>query len=160
MPAIPNYLVSREKAIQQYEAAWHLLNVTFPSVKDPHLLLGIIGNLAVSLEHAMDAILAFERELQLVPAYSNDFQNKFNTFRSKSMRRNNIAPEYLDLMLELRGIMESHQKSPIEFQRHDRFVVASKDYQLQFVTSKVVRDYANQAKSFLHAMEMVLNRKP
>ena len=158
MTAAPNYLQLQEKARQQYEAAWHLFHVTFPSVKDPHLLLGIISNLAACLEKAMEAILAYERQLQLVPAYANTFESKLTTFRT-ALRRNHLSPEYITLLLFLRELMESHQKSPIEFKRQDRFVIASKDYQLKVVDARDISRYLDQSKEFLTAMEGIINRK-
>ena len=95
------FLVAKDKARQQYDAAFHLLNVTFPLVKDPKLLIGIVHNVFMSMEYSMDAILNYETQLRLVPQHSNVFQSKFNIFRLKSVRRNNIPGKIVNQMLEI-----------------------------------------------------------
>ena len=52
--------VSLDRAQQQYETAFHLLNVTFRSLQDPKLLLGVVYNLSRAVEFALDVLLAEE----------------------------------------------------------------------------------------------------
>ena len=153
------YLTAREKAIQQYDAAFHLLNVTFPLVKDPKLLIGIINNLSQSFEHAMDSILAYEKQLRLVPNYSDNFQSKFNLFRYKCVRRNKIPIEHITLMMELKEILELQKKSPVEFQRGNRYILASKDYKLRALSINDIKAYLTQNKDFLEHLDRILRLK-
>ena len=151
-------LTAREKAIQQYESARHLLQITFPLVKDPKLLLGVVHNVSASLEYSMNAILAYERILRLVPIYGSTFQSKFNVFRLKSIRRNNIPQETIQLITELRKILDLHKKSPIEFQRGNRFVICNKDYQLKVISIKEIQKYLEQTKEMLQIMQKITSK--
>jgi len=151
-------LGSKEKAIQQYDAAFHLLNVTFPLVRDPKLLIGVINNIFSSLEYSMDTILEHERQLKLVPPYPENFQSKLNIFRYRSMKRNNVPNPIVNLMMELRELLDLHKRSPMEFQRGNRFVICSKDYRLKVISIKEIREYLNQNKEFLDIMERTINR--
>ncbi len=150
------HLAAREKARQQYEAAFHLLNVTFRSVNDPRLLIGVINNISQSLEYCMEAILAYERELKLVPKYLDNFQSKFNIFRYRCIRRNNISPEVANLMSELREIIELQKASPMEFQRGNKYVLATRDYKMKILSIKEIKGYIEQNKQFLECTDTIL----
>jgi hypothetical protein len=151
-------LTAKDNATQKYEGARHLLNVTFPMIKDPKLLLGVVHNLSASLESSMDAILAYERLLRLVPIYSNTYESKFNIFRMKSVRRNNIPSAAINLMSELRFILDLHKKSPMEFQRGNRFVICNKDYQLKVISIKDIQQYLYTTKNMLDLMNLLVSK--
>lgn len=153
----PSYLAAKEKAYQQHITASHLLNVTFPLIKDQKLLLGIVHNLFNSVEAAMTAILQYEQNLRLVSGFNeNDFQSKFNTFRSKSVRRNKIPSSTVSLIQELKEIVELHQKSPMVFQRGSSVVICNKQYELKSITARDVAQYLSQTKEFLEVMEGIM----
>ncbi|PIZ51571.1 hypothetical protein COY27_03290 [Candidatus Woesearchaeota archaeon CG_4_10_14_0_2_um_filter_33_13] len=149
MSSIQEVLVARDKASQKYEGARHLLQVTLPMVNDPKLLLGVIGNMSASLEYSMDAILIYERLLRLIPNYNSDFESRFNLFRYKSVRRNKIPAEIVHVMSELRYILEMHKKSPIEFQRGNRFVICDKDYAMKIVSLNEIKKQLEHTKIML-----------
>lgn len=154
---LPSYLSAKEKAYHQYDMALHLLQVTFPLMKDQKLLLGIMHNLFSSVEAAMTAILQYERDLQLVSGFNDiDFQSKFNTFRSKSVRRNKISGSTVSLIQELKEIVELHQKSPLVFQRGASVVICDKQYELKSLTARDITLYLNQTKEFLDVMERIM----
>ena len=158
MPTSTDFLKAKDNATQKYEGARHLLNVTFPTVKDPKLLLGVIDNLVCSMEHSIEAILIYERLLRFVPVYSNDPKSQFNMFRQKSMHRNNISPEYVNLYLELKDILELHKKSPMAFQRGNKFVICNKDYMLKTLSINDIKDFLAQTKEFLDISEKVISK--
>ncbi len=154
-----DYQQSLEKAQFQYDAAFHLLTVTHPLVKDPKLLLGILNNILASMEHAMDSLLQYEKQLQLVPNYGSTFLEKLNTFRLKSSRRNNILPEHTQTLTTIKEILNLHKVSPMEFKRHDRLVICSKDYHLQQLSAADIREYLDYNKAFLDKISVIINRK-
>ncbi len=143
------YHSAKEKAQQQYEAAYHLLHVTFPLVRDPKLLMGVINNLFASMEYSMDTILKYERQLRLVPHHLDNFQSKFNIFRYKSVRRNQIPQEHINLMMKLKELIELHKKSPMVFQRGNRYVICTKGYEMHVLSIKGIKRYLELAKDFL-----------
>ena len=154
------YLLSQEKARQQYNAAFHLLNVTFPLVKDPKLLMGVLHNVFSSMEANMDAILSYERELQLVPHYRPYFQNKYNAFRSKSVPRNKIPLEMVNLMGELKEVLDLHQKSPMEFRRGNKLIICSSNYHLiKTISIKELTYYIQQTKQFIDLTTQIIRFK-
>lgn len=158
MPLSTDFIAVRAKAIQQYEGARHLLNVTYPMVKDPKLLLGVINNINSSLEYSIEAILTYERQLRLVPVYHDDFQSKFNIFRYKSVRRNKIPSELVNLVIDIKEILALHKKSPMEFKRGNRFVICTKDYRLKTISLHDLKKYLEQNKEFLNLMGKITSR--
>ena len=151
-----DYQLSIQKAHQQYDAAFHLLHVTFPFVKDPKLLMGIISNISTSLEHVMDAVLAYERQLRLVPNYTDEFQSKFNLFRYKCVRRNKIPQEFINMMIDLKELQVLHKKCPVSFQRGNKYVLSTQNYQLKIISIKDLKEYLNQTKEFLGLLDQII----
>ncbi len=151
--------MARERAHQQYNAASHLLKVTMPLVKDPKLFLGILHNLFNALEASMDAILAYDQELQLIPPFADNFAAKFNVFQQKSIRRYNLPSEYPALMLDLKETLELHKKSPMEFQRGSRLVICQQDYQVRAISAQDVNLYLAKTGRFLALMEEIIRFK-
>ena len=158
MSSQQDVLIAREKAVQQYESARHLLQITFPLVKDPKLLMGVIHNISASLEYSMNAILAYERILRLVPIYGPEFRSRFNLFRLKSVKRNNIPPETINLINELRQVLDLHKKSPIGFQRGNKFVICNKDYELKVISIKEIQTYLDKTKEMLQIMQTITGK--
>tara|TARA_Y100000310_G_scaffold282342_1_gene303460 strand:+ start:259 stop:744 length:486 start_codon:yes stop_codon:yes gene_type:complete len=152
---------AKRKAMQQFDAAFFLMHTTYPVVKDPKLLIGIIHNLTQSFEYAIDAVLAYERQLRLIPPYPEDAKFKFNLFRDKTMRRNKIPSNYVTLLMDLKEFIELQKKCPVEFQRGNRYVLCNKNYQVKTVSLKDIKGYIQQTKEFLDIINKItpINRK-
>jgi hypothetical protein len=157
---MPHHL-ARKKAKLQYDAAFHLLHVTYPLVRDPKLLKGVINNIVSSMEHGIDAVLAYERQLKLIPHYGEDFQSKFNLFRYKCVKRNKVSPDHMVLLQELREVLQLQQKCPVEFQRGNKYVLATKDYRLKTLSLQDLKAHVRQNKAFLDKIDQIIriNRK-
>lgn len=158
MESSTDFLKAKEYATQKYEGARHLLNVTFPTVKDPKLLLGVIDNLVESFNYSIDAILTYERLLRVVPIYTNDQKSKFRLFQQKSVPRNKIPLRYISLYQELKEVLDLHKKSPMAFQRGNKFVICNKDYMLKTLSLNDIRDYLQLTKEFLIVTENILSQ--
>jgi hypothetical protein len=155
---IPDYKESRTKAVQQYDVAWHLLNVTLPLTNDPHLLIGIINNIFNSFKLAIDALIAYEQQLKAVPSCNDDFESKFNLFRLKVLHRHNISPEYPRLILELREILNLKKTCQTEFQRGNLLVLANKEFQMKTVDLPSIKKYLDQNKQFLGTVNQIISK--
>ena len=153
------HLSSKKNAFMQHDAAFHLLQITFPLIKDPRLLLGIARNILESYSYAIDSILRHERELNNISPYNNNFQGKMNVFIHKIVPRYNLSPEYFDLILELHDIVESQKKSPIDFSRKNKFVICTKEYNLKSITASQLKVHLTKNKEFLFWMERIITEK-
>lgn len=154
-----NYLYSLQKARLQYDAAFHLLNVTFPSINDSKILLGVVNNLFTAVENCLDSILAFERQLHLIPAYNDEFESKFNTFKYRSVKHNRIDNSFVNLIFELREIVNLHKKSPVEFRKGGQYLMFNEGYEMKQLSSKDIRVYLDKTKEFLALTESIVNNR-
>jgi hypothetical protein len=147
----------RENAAKNYRMADHMLNVTYPLIKDTKLLLGITDNLFLTLNQAMSSILHHERLFKLVPAFGDNFESKFHTLHQKRSRYK-IDQEYFNIMLELKEIIQLHKKSPIEFRKKDRFIICTNNYKVKTITANQLKIYSKKTKEFLHLMNKITSR--
>ncbi len=147
----------REEAVKNYRMADHMLNVTYPLIQDTKLLLGVADNLFTTLLQAVSSILHHERLFKLVPAFNDNFESKFHTLHQKRSRYN-IHQDYFNLLLELKEIIHLHKKSPIEFQKKDRFIICTNNYKVKAITANQLKIYSKKTKEFLHIMNKITSR--
>ena len=145
-----------EKAKAQYDLAYYLLKVTYPIVKDPKLLLRILDNIFTSLDAGMEAVLAHDKQKNLVSNYGKTFRSKLNVFYSNSVQTYNIKPEFTNLMRKLNNILEQHKTSPMEFKRNEKFVICSSGYEMQQISIEDIESYLEQNKSFIDTINGLL----
>ena len=157
MVEIPAYLTLKQKAKEQCDIAFHLCNVTFPLTKDPKILLGLAQNIAATQESALESILNYERALKLVPAYGSQFASKFSLFQQRSARRHNFPAEITDSILKLREIIDLHKRSPQEFPRGQRFILADQHFaQLQPLSLSDLKEHLRLTKVLLDHADRII----
>ena len=157
MEEIPKYLQHLETAQQQCDSAWHLLKVTYPSMKEHKILLGIVGNLSDALQSAVEALLDYELQLNLIPKYNLDWESKFNAFKLKSAIRNRIPENYILLIKKLKDLLLLHQKSPMEFKRGSRMVICDGDYAYETLSPEKVENYLKETKEFITLIKNLIH---
>jgi len=145
----------KDKTKLQYDTAFHLLNVTYPLINDPKLLLGIVNNIFLSVEAAIEVILNYEKKLLLISSYTEEFQNRFNIFRSKSAKRYNINNEDIKNIEDIYNILILHKKSPVEFRRKDRFIICNRNYKMYEITTKEIKNYLEMNQKILQVINKI-----
>jgi hypothetical protein len=148
-----NYLTAWNNAVQQQKIAKHLLEVTFPLSKDPKLLLGVIYNLAGSVNYLLEALLLNEGILPPPELPARISKLKL------SPKANILTPEEIKLIYLLQGIKESHQSSPVEFQRNKRWVICDKNYLMKILTIAEVKNCDLRVESLLQRLNSIIKRK-
>jgi hypothetical protein len=151
------YLNYARKALIQCKSADHLLHKTFPLIKDPKVLVGVLDNLACSLELAMSAILAFEKKEGIIEAYPNNFNGKFSMFQRHTVPRRGIAPIHQETLIRLRALLDLHKKSTVEFQRGNKLVLCTSRYEMETLTKEDMSDYIKTTREFLRIMDKIIN---
>ena len=140
----------QENAKKNYRIADHMLNVTYPLLKDTKLLLGVTENLFLALMNSMSSLLHYERIFKLVPHFQDNFESKFHIFCSRCTRRHNLDQDYPKLIQEMKEIILLHKKSPVTFRRKDRFIICTSKYQVKAITSHQLRNNLKKTKEFLN----------
>lgn len=132
------FFEARHNAKKYIRTADHILTMTYPLVNDPKLLLAVIDDIFLSLTNAMSILLYLERYQKLIPPFHDNFESKFNMFKMNIIDKYKLDRSYLMLIQEIKEILNSHKKSPVEFSRKDAFIICSNNYQMQTISvSKV-----------------------
>ena len=148
----------RDKAIKNIKIADHMLTQTYPLVKDPRLLLTVLENVFLSLTNAIGALLYFERLYKRVPSFNDTFESKYNTFKMKLVGRYNIDKENVKFIADVKSIIVSHKKSPVEFSRKGVFVMCSEDYRMRALTPEEMKKYVARAKAFVGDINSIIKQ--
>ena len=139
----------RDKAKNRLKIADHILTTTYPLLKDTKLLIIIMENLFLAISYSMTALLHYDRLFKRIPPFHDSFESKFAMFKDRCVHRYNIDKKNLILLQEIKKMMAEHKKSPMEFIRKDKFVICSDKYRIQTISIPQLKDYMNQAKSFV-----------
>jgi len=154
MPS-PNEFLN--KAIVQWKTARHLLDVTYPLVKDSKLFLGIISNISTSLEACIDSLLHKELESNNIEPYQE--KDKIQIFHSIITKKHNIPTKHSNLAMQLKDIIKVHQKSPIEFERKERMVICDNDYNMTIISVNELKKFAYNNEELINHVFNIINRK-
>ena len=152
-----------EEAIQtakkKFNLADHMLNVTYPLVKDTKLLLPIIENIFLSMANAMVAVLYLDRKYKRVPTFADSFEEKFNAFKQYCVHKHNIDKSYIADIHDIKAIITERKKSPVEFIRKDRLVICNQNYRIRTLSTADIRSYLSKAKLFIEEMDNIVKKQ-
>lgn len=151
--------MSLEQANFKYNAARHLLQVTYPLVKDPKLLLGVVSNLFQAYDLALTQLLQRERELLRIPPYTDQFQSKLNVYRHRIAKLHHLPDTHAQLISTLNHILTLHKESLIEFQRGDKFIICDDNYHIKAISAGDLKKYLTTTQQFLDFVTKTLNPK-
>ena len=152
------FQVQRDKALQKIKIADHMLTQTYPLVKDPKLLLAVLDNIFLALSHGMSALLHHERLFKRIPAFVDNFENKFDIYRRKAAPMYSLNRAYVLLIGDVKEIIAAHKKSPVEFARKDSFVICSDSYKMKTISLDKIKDHIALTKKFLRDIAFIVNR--
>ncbi|MBI2207888.1 hypothetical protein HYU50_00160 [Candidatus Woesearchaeota archaeon] len=148
----------RDAARKKLQLADHILTMTYPVVKDPHLLLSSVENLFLAFSYGMGSVLHYDRTFKRIPPFPDNFVLKFELFKGKCAKRYNIPEEHLKTIKDLREIIVAHKKSPIEFSRKENFVICMDDYSMRTISSNEVKGYMEKAKLFIKDVTTIVSK--
>jgi hypothetical protein len=148
----------RGEARLRLKNADHLITMTYPLVRDTKLLMAAVENLAKALELSLTSVLTYERNLKRIPPFHEQLDSKLNIFSQKVAPRYNIDRSYIKLIQDMDGLVRAHKKSPVEFVRKDKFIIASESYELRQLTLQGAKEYVERAKRFIQDMETIVSK--
>jgi len=148
-----------ENAKREIDSAEYLLNVTLRSLKDPHLLVNILIHVNYALQSAIEGLLEYDVERKIISNLSRDIQEREEIFKWKSCKLHHIEQEYITFINKIKKIIELHEKSPMEFQRGNKYVIADERYRLEPLTTMNVGQDIRMAKSFINRICEIIDRK-
>jgi hypothetical protein len=143
------YAIARDNAVKHMKVADHILTMTYPLVQDPKLLKVVMKNTFLSLQNTVFMLLYYERLYKRIPPFTENLE-AILPYLKKTLMRYDISTEYVNFIHEIKEIMQKQTESDVEFIRKEKFVFASKNYDLNVITKKELKDYITKAKLFMH----------
>ncbi len=148
--------LSKEEAKKYLKSADRILFTTYPLVNDPKLLLKVMDNIFLGITKTIAALLYYEKMKNRVPEFKDTFDSKMDIFRRKCLLHYNLDPNYVKFILDVKGIIVQHRKSPVEFVKNDKFVICSNDYNMKSISYEDVKIFLKKAKVFYGRIENIL----
>ncbi len=150
---------AHQKALKHLRVADHMLTVTYPLVNDTRLLLKVVDNLFLAMTNSISAILHHEQYYKRIPVFADNFESKFNIFKTKCVNRLRFDRRYLQFILDLKNTILQHKQSPITFSRKDSYVICSDTYQIQKITTKKLKGDLQKTRLFVYKMNEIVSDK-
>ena len=136
----------------------HLLNMTYPLIKDVKLLVSILDNLDKSLQYALYSFLYYDYVYKKIISIPSSFSDKFDLFKRKSAIKYNINLDTIKLIREVHETMQIHKKSPVEFERNNKFVICSSTYRMRTISIEEIKKYITETKLFIQEANNIVSR--
>ena len=152
-----DYLVKRDTALKNLKTADHLLNVTYPLVKDQKLFLSVLDHLFLALADSITAILNYELHYRRIPNFKDNFQEKYNLFVRHCVKPYHISKDYLEFILNIKSLVAAHQKSSMEFIRKENIVICDDKYSCKTLDVALLKSYVDKSRMFVYLINNILH---
>ena len=141
------------------QTADHLAYVTYPMIKETKLLLTITQNIHNSLLKTMDSILEYEKLYKYIPEYHNDLSTKLEILKTKCVNKYSLPKSFIQIIRETRMILDEHEKSSVEFSKHDKLIICSNDFQTRSINLIQIKSFLLSAKQIIEASSKIVSKK-
>lgn len=131
-----------EEALRSLKIADHLLSTTYPLVKDPKVLIGVLTNLYI----------AYDRTIKLTLKQHDVFQPRTFIARYEQFKEvigDKLNGEEIRSIKTIYELKEEHDKSPVEFARKQQMVICSSSYALRTLTHGSLKKHMAYAKKIV-----------
>lgn len=151
------YEECKGNALKQMNLADHILTMTYPLVQDPKLLKVVMKNIHQSMESTLLTLLNYERYYKRVPPFTENYDAMIELSKTV-FPRYNISTGYISFLNELKEAMEIQKDSDVEFVRKEKVVFATRDYDLNAISVKEIKDYIAKAKLFMQQVMTIVEK--
>ncbi len=148
-----------ENAKREVDSAEYLLNVTLRSLKDPQLLVNILMHVHYALQSAINGLLEYDLERKVISSLPTGVKERYDVFKRKSCKLHRIEQQYITFINKISGVIELHEKSPMEFQRGNKYVIADTEYRLEPLTVTSIQQDIQTATLFINRICEITDRK-
>jgi hypothetical protein len=152
-----NYQEYQQQARQKLKNADHLVSISYPMVRDNKLLLAAAENLAESLNLYVLTVLAYERLKKSIPPFHDDQESALSSFERDIVPKYKIDIKYIKLITDFNELVRFHKDSAVEFNRKDKFVMASGNYKLMELSEGLLKDNLERARRFMELIETIVS---
>ena len=146
-----NNMSSLNEAKKFLKIADHMVYITYPAMKEHRLLIKILEQVNVVQKAIISFILQNEYNNKSVKLYAEPKVN-FQTFLGCSTKYG-LSSENIDSIKQTAALIEMHSTSPMEFVRHDQFIIMSDNMHMESLTYEKVKNHLVQSKEMLENVE-------
>lgn len=129
-------VVQAKKSLQ---LADYLLIGTYPLVKDPKVLLGVLTN----LHNAYKNTIMYSLSKKMVPLKTEKGQLEQFMYQFESL----ISKEELQSIKTVYDLFEEHKVSSVEFARKQKLVICDNHYELHALSFEILKKHLQHAKT-------------
>lgn len=147
----------REKAQKLIRVADHMLTQTFPLLKDPKLLLGVVDNIYLAIQSSIGSLLHYQRYYKKIPAFVENFEAMYTIFRDKYKSQQGLSQQHFSMIERIRDIVIQHKRSPMEFSRKDKFVICSDNYRLKTLSPDELKNYIVKTRELIEVINKMVD---
>lgn len=133
-----------QKAAYQLHLAEHLLEVTYPLVKDPKMLLSVLSNLEQSHENLFESVLPLDLRNS-----DTSFVKKLKSFEDLLQSYSIISGGEIKTIKTVHDLVLQHKESAVVFSRKDSFVICEDDYKIKKIDPLLVGEQVHNTKKLM-----------
>lgn len=143
------------EALKAFSTADHLAFVTYPLLQDPRLMLVMAQNIDRALTGGMNALLHLDVYRQQIRVLPMDMQSRMQLFEEYTARQHHIPKSVVQSLREVKGILQKHAESPVEFTRNGRLIICDDAYQMRILDMDRVKGYLAESRTLMRTLEEV-----
>ena len=143
-------------AEKKLDIARHIIDLVFPSLKNPRLLLSAMENMFLSMNYAMNAVLEQELRNGMIRDYHQNFMDRYTAFRMDCMRRLKFDKSATEKLLAFRTILLDHKESAVEFSRNGKLVICDESYGMNVISHTALKKDLSLVQGFFEKAKDVL----
>ncbi|MEM2131519.1 MAG: hypothetical protein QXR96_03275 [Candidatus Woesearchaeota archaeon] len=150
------YQIKKQETLKNIKIADHILNVSYPIVKDAKLLKIVLNKIYNALYNAIAMLLYYERYHKRISVFIENYNSMIESCKEIFLKYK-ISKGYIGFLHEIKELIDIQKKSEIEFVRKENYVFASKNYELNSLSINQIKDYMQKAKLFINELIKIVN---
>ena len=151
-----SFQILRAQAEEKLKIADHLIGTTYSLVKEPKLLVSVIENIYHALDLTVSALLEYEKNLKILPSYTNTFEGRMDLFRRKIATKYDIKIDVMNFIINIKNTLDEHKKSSVEFTKKEKFVISDNDYNITTLSAEDVKKTLAKARHIIDELLKII----
>jgi hypothetical protein len=149
------YQQCRDESERLMKLADHVLVMTYPLVQDPKILKVVLNNVSDAMFNTLGYLLNYERYYKRVTPFTENYTAMVELAKPV-FEKYKISKGYIGFLNEIKETVQMQKDSDVEFVRKEKVVFASKDYDLNSISVKELKDFIAKAKLFMQDINRVV----
>ncbi len=147
-----------QDALKRLKTADFVLSQTYNIVKDKKLLITIMENLQKALENSINALLYYEKQKKGINVIPSSFEAKIDVFKGLILKYK-LERNMITDIKNLQGIVETHKKSAMEFQKDQKMVIMEDSMKIKAFGFEDTKRLLDNSKRYITKIEDIITGK-